>query len=159
MWIQAGTWIFMKHTFFKVFHKSIDCFKLFKIRSQILQINNRFTQNTSLLIRINVNETSGTGHVCLFSYWNPLLITCGFCFNIDYLFVYLFKAMSTTAAQVTTFVYLLMQIACWLHVLFVLIIMIYLFTYSKWCKQQHRKPPPVFIYLCKSLVDYMCFSF
>ena len=170
---------------------------MFKIRSQILPINNQFTQNTSLLIRINVNETSGTGHVCLFTYWNPLLITCGFRFNIEYLlfiyskwcqqqqckspllfiyansllitcpfrfnnhdlFVYLFKVMSTTASQITTCFYLLMQITCWLHVLFVLIFSIYLFIYSKWCKQMQRKSPPVFIYLWKLVVDYMWFLF
>ena len=38
--------------------------------SQILAINNCFTQNTCLLIRINVNETDGTGHVYLFTYGN-----------------------------------------------------------------------------------------
>ena len=43
-------------------------------------------------------------------------IACAFPFNIHCLFVYLFKVMSTTAAQVTTFVYLLMEIACRLHV-------------------------------------------
>ena len=40
------------------------------------------------------------------------MITCGFRFNIQYLFAYLFKAMSTKAAQVTTCFYLLMEIAC-----------------------------------------------
>ena len=48
----------------------------------------------------------------LFTYGNRLLITCAFRFNVHYLFVYLFKVMSTTAAQVTTCFYLLMQIAC-----------------------------------------------
>ena len=91
--------------------------------------------------------------------WNWLLITCGFSFNIHDLFVYFFKVMSTTASQITICFYLLMQIACWLHVLFVLIFMIYFFTSSKRCQQQQRKSPPVFIYLCKSIVDYMCFSF
>ena len=77
---------------------------------------------------------------------------CGFYFNIHYLFVYLFKEMSTTAAQVTTCFYLLMQIRCWLNVLFILIFIIYLFIYSKRCQQKQHKSPPVFIYLCKSLV-------
>ena len=77
---------------------------------------------------------------------------CGFYFNIHYLFVYLFKGMSTTAAQVTTCFYLLMQIGCWLNVLFVLIFIIYLIIYSKRCQKKQRKSPPVFIYLCKSLV-------
>ena len=157
--IQRGWLIFIKHTFLKLFDKSLDCFTLFQIRSQILPINNRFTQNTCLLIKININETGGTGHVYLFTYSNPLLITCGFRFNIEYLFIDLFKAMSTTAAQVTTLVYLLMQIVCWLHVLFLLILIIYLFTSSKWYEQQQRKSPPAFIYLCKLFVDYICFSF
>ena len=60
---------------------------------------------------------------------------------------------------VRTFLNLLMEMVCWLHVLFVLIFMIYLFTSSQQSQQQHSKSPPVFIYLCKSLVDYMCFSF
>ena len=192
--------LFIKHTFLKVFDKSLVCLTLFQMRSQILPINNRFTQNTCLLIKINLNETGGNGHVYLFTYSNPLLITCGFRFNIEYLFVYLlkamyinnssashhfglftyancllitcafrfninylfvyfFKVMWTTAAQVTTFVYLLMQIGCWLHVVFILIFSIYLFTSSKWCEQQQRKSPPVFIYLYKLVVDYMWFSF
>ena len=36
-------------------------------------------------------------HLFLFTYANRFLITCGFCFNIHYLFIYLFKAMSTKA--------------------------------------------------------------
>ena len=36
-------------------------------------------------------------HLFLFTYGNCLLITCAFRFNIQYLFVYLFKAMSTKA--------------------------------------------------------------
>ena len=66
--------------------------------------------------------------------------------------------MSKTTAQVTTCFYLLMEIGCWLHVLFVLIFIIYLFIYSKRCQQKHRKSPPVFIYLWKLFVDYICFS-
>ena len=112
-----------------------------------------------LFIQSDVNNSSASHQFCLFTYANSLLITCVFRFNIHDLFVYFFKVMSTTASQVTTCFYLLMQIACWLHVLFVLIFMIYLFTSSKWCQQQHPKSPPVFIYLCKSLVDHMCFSF
>ena len=88
-----------------------------------------------------------------------LRLTCGFRFKIQYLFVYLFKVMSTTAAQVTICFYLLIQIDCWLHVVFLLIFIIYLFTSSKQCQQQQRKSPPVFIYLCKFVVDYMWFSF
>ena len=93
-----------------------------------------------------------TDHLFLFMYANPFLMKCALHFNIQYLFICLFKAMSTTAAQVTTFVYLLMQMACWLHVLFILILSIYLFIYSKWCKQQQRKSPRIFIYLWKWIV-------
>ena len=42
-------------------------------------------------------KAGGSDHLFLFTYVNPFLITCGFCFNINYLFVYLFKAMSTEA--------------------------------------------------------------
>ena len=159
--IQAGRLIFIKprYTFLKIFDKSIDCLKLFEITSHILAINNCSTQNTCLLIRINVNETDGTGHVYLFTYGNWLLITCAFSFNIHDLFLYLFKAMSTTASQITTCFSLLMEIACWLHVVLVLIFMIYLFTSSQRSQQQQRKSPPVFIYLWKLVIDYMCFSF
>ena len=37
--------------------------------------------------------------------------------------------------------------------------MIYLFTSSKRCQQQQRKSPPVFIYLCKSLIVTHGFRF
>ena len=112
-----------------------------------------------LFIQSDVNNSSASHHFCLFTYANSLLITCPFRFNNHDLFVYLFKVMSTTASQTTTCFYLLMQITCWLHVLFVLIFSIYLFIYSKWCKQMQRKSPPVFIYLWKMVVDYMWFSF
>ena len=42
---------------------------------------------------------------------------------------------------------------------FVLIFSIYLFIYSKRCQQKQRKSPPVFIYLCKSLVVAHGFRF
>ena len=42
-------------------------------------------------------KAGGRDHLFLFTYGNRFLITCGFCFNIHYLFVYLFKAMSTKA--------------------------------------------------------------
>ena len=43
--------------------------------------------------------------------WKSVIVTRPFCFNIHYLFVYLFKVMLTKAAQVTTCFYLLMEIA------------------------------------------------
>ena len=97
--------------------------------------------------RFNINKSTDELPVCI--YLCKLVVTCSFRFNIHDLFVYFFKLMSTTASQMTTCFYLLMQITCWLHVFFVLIFMIYLFTSSKWCQQQHRKWSPVFIYLCK----------
>ena len=112
-----------------------------------------------LFIQSDVNNSIANHHLFLFTYANCLLITCAFPFNIHDVFVYFFKVMSTTAAKVATCFYLLMEITCWLHVLFLLIFMIYLFTSSKWCQQQQQKSPPVFIYLWKSLADYMCFSF
>ena len=53
-------------------------------------------------------KTVGTDHLSLFM----KLMKYAFRFNIQYLFIYLFKAMSTTAPQVTTCFYLLMQITC-----------------------------------------------
>ena len=112
-----------------------------------------------LFIQSDVKNSSASDQFCLFTYVNSLLITCVFRFNIHDLFVYFFKVMSTTAAQVTTCFYLLMEIDCWLHVVFVSIFMMYSFIYSKGCKQNQRKSPPVFIYLWKLIVHYMWFSF
>ena len=100
-----------------------------------------------LIIKIYISKRGETDHLYLFTYAKELLIKCAFRFNIQYLFVYLFKAMSTTAVQVTTFVYLLMEITCWLHVLFVLIFMIYLFIYSKWCQQKEVEATTCFYLL------------
>ena len=72
-----------------------------------------------------MNNSSASHHLFLFTYANSLLITCVFRFNIHDLFVYFFKVMSTTAAQVTTCFYLIMQIPCWLHVVFFLILTIF----------------------------------
>ena len=104
-----------------------------------------------LFIQNDVNKSSASHHLFLFTYANHFFIKCDFRFNIHYLFVYLCKAMSTTAAQVTTCFYLLMEIDCWLHVVFVLIFIIYLFIYSKRC-QQKQVELTTFIYLWKSLV-------
>ena len=107
----------------------------------------KYSVSICLLIKINVSETGATDHLYFFTYANPLLITCAFRFNIHYLFVYLFTAMSTKAAQVTTCFYLLMQIACWLHVVFVLIFIIYLFIYSKRCQQKQVEATTCFYLL------------
>ena len=45
----------------------------------------------------DVNNSSASHHLFLFTYGNWLLITCVFRLNIHYLFIYLFKAMSTKA--------------------------------------------------------------
>ena len=42
----------------------------------------------------DVNNSSASHHLFLFTYANHLLITCAFRFNIHYLFVYLFKLTS-----------------------------------------------------------------
>ena len=42
--------------------------------------------------------------------------------------------------------YLLMQISCWLHVVFLLIFMIYLFTSSKWCQQKAAQVTTLFLF-------------
>ena len=106
-----------------------------------------------------LNWCQRSDHLFLFTYANRWWITCAFSFNIHYLFVYLFKVMSTKAAQVTTCFYLLMEITCWFHVVFVLIFIIYLFISSKRCQQKQPKSPPVFIYLCKWLLVRHGFRF
>ena len=42
-------------------------------------------------------KAGGSDHLFLFTYGNHLLLDHGFRFNIHYLFIYLFKAMSTKA--------------------------------------------------------------
>ena len=69
-------------------------------------------------------KAGGTDHLFLFTYANWLLITCGFRFNINYVFVYLFKAMSTKAGGTTTCFYLFMEIDCWFNVFFISIFII-----------------------------------
>ena len=62
--------------------------------------------------------------------------------------------MSKTTAQVTTCFYLLMEIGCCLHVLFVLIFIIYLFIYSKRCQQKQVEPTTCF-YLLMEIVCWL----
>ena len=157
-----------------------------------------FNIHICLLIQSHVNKSSASHHVFLFTYGNCLFITCGFRFNIQYLFFYLFKAMSTKAAQVTTCFYLPMQITCchtWfsfeyyylfvylfkvmstkaggtdhlflftyansllLDMVFVLIFIIYLFIYSKRCKQKHVEPKTCFYLLMQITCCETWFSF
>ena len=82
----------------------------------------------------------------------------GFRFNIQYLFIYLFKAMSTKVGG-TDDLYLLMQItSCETWFSFEYSLSIYLFIYSKRC-QQKQVEQTTFIYLCKSLAVTNGFRF
>ena len=67
--------------------------------------------------------------------------------------------MSTKAAQVIPCFYLLMQIDCWLHVVFVLIFSIYLFIYLKWCQQKQVEATTCFYLLMQITYCYIWFSF
>ena len=117
-----------------------------------------FNIHICLLIQSDVNKTSTRHHLFLFTYGNCLLITCGFHFNINYLFVYLFKAMSTKAGG-TDHLFLFTYANHLLSDrLFVLLFIIYLFIYSKRC-QQKQVEPKTCIYLWKSLLVTHGFRF
>ena len=74
-------------------------------------------------------STKAGGSDGLFIYLcKSLVVRNGFLFNIQYLFIYLFKGMSTKAGGKDD-LYLLMKITCCLHVFFLLIFSIYLFIY------------------------------
>ena len=118
-----------------------------------------FSLSICLLIQSDVKNSSASHHLFLFTYGNCLMITCGFRFNIHYLFVYLFKAMSTKAGgSEHLFLFTYANHLLW-HVVFVLIFSIYLFIYSKRCQQKQCKSPCVFIYLWKLLVVTHSFCF
>ena len=79
--------------------------------------------------------------------WKSLVVRHGFRLNIQYLFIYLFKAMSTKAGG-TDHRYLLMEITCcetWFS--FEYSVSIYLFIQSDVNKSRWNRT--VFIYLCK----------
>ena len=57
----------------------------------------KYLLSICLFIQSDGNKSSASHHLFLFTYGNHLLITCAFRFNIYYLFVYLFKVMSTKA--------------------------------------------------------------
>ena len=82
-----------------------------------------------LLIKINVTKRGVTDHLFLFIYVNHLLPTCGSHFNIQYFLFTYSKPCQQKQVEPTTCFYLLTQIDCWLHVLFVLIWIICLFIY------------------------------
>ena len=100
-----------------------------------------------LFIQNNVNKSSASHHLFLFTYANCLLITCGFHFNIYYLFVYLFKAMSTKAGGSNHLFLFTYGNHFLLHMVFVLIFIIYLFIYSKRCQQKQVEPTTCFYLL------------
>ena len=65
-----------------------------------------------------------------------LVLRHGFRFNIQYLFVYLFKAMSTKAGG-SDHLFLFTYANClFLYLVFVVIFSVYLFIYSKRCQQK-----------------------
>ena len=103
-------------------------------------------------------KAGGSDHLFLFTYVNCLLITCIFCFNIHYLFVYLFKAMSTKPDGSNHLFLFTYGNSLLLHMVFVLIFSIYLLIYSKRCKQKQVEAT-TFIYLWKSLVVTHGFRF
>ena len=105
-----------------------------------------------LFIQIDVNKSRWKRwpvfiYLCkLVSSWDMVFV-----FNIQYLFVYLFQAMSTKAGG-SDDLYLLMQIVTSCQTWFsFLIFSIYLFIYSKRC-QQKQVEATTFIYLWKLLL-------
>ena len=89
-----------------------------------------------LLVHSEVNKSSASHHLFLFTYANRLFITCAFLFNIEYLFVYLFKAMSTTADGSDHLFLFTSANSFFLDLVFVIIFMIYLLIYLKRCQQK-----------------------
>ena len=112
-----------------------------------------------LLIKINVSERGGTDHLYLFTYANELLIKCAFRFNIQYLFVYLFKAMSTKAGGSDHLLLFTYANDLLLHTVFILIFSIYLFIYSKQCQQKQVEATTCFYLLMEITCCYTWFSF
>ena len=83
------------------------------------------------------------------SYWNAIL-----------LYIFILIKINVSEKDGSDHLYLFTYANClFLHMVFVLIFIIYLFIYSKRCQQKQRKSPPVFIYLCKSLVVAHDFRF
>ena len=83
-------------------------------------------------------KAGGTDHLFLFTYGNFFLIYCGFRFNIQYLFIYLFKAMWTKTSRsdhLFLFTYAnVLLIVCSFS--FNIYYIIQLFIYSKQCQQK-----------------------
>ena len=92
-------------------------------------------------------KAGGTDHLFLFTYANHLLWDMVFVliFSI-YLFIYS-KRCQQKQVELTTCLYLLMEIYCWFIVVFILIFIIYLFIYSKRCEQKHLEVTTCFYLL------------
>ena len=103
-------------------------------------------------------EAGGTDHLFLFTYANHLLWDMVFVliFSI-YLFIYS-KRCQQKQVEPTTCFYLLMQIACWLHVLFVLIFIIYFFIYSKRYQQKQVELTTCFYYASSFLCTLQAYQ-
>ena len=124
---------------------------LWKLFVDYMCFSFKYSLSICLFIQRDVNKSSASHHLFLFTYGNYFLITCAFRLNIHNLFLYLFKVMSTKAGgsdHLFLFTYgnhlLLIRV-------FVLISIIYLFIYSKRC-QQKQVELTTFIYLRQSLV-------
>ena len=83
------------------------------------------------------------------SYWNAILL---------YIFILIKINISEKGGSDHLFLFTYAN-CLFLHMVFILIFIIYLFIYSKRCQQKQCKSPPVFIYLCKSLVVAHGFHF
>ena len=122
-------------------------------------ITNWILISICLLIQRDVTRTTRNRPPVFVYLCKLLVVPCAVRLNIQYLFVYLFKSMSTkphASDHLYLFIYadyLLSSCA------FRLDIHIYLFTYSNQCQQKHTQRPPVFVYLCKLPVVSMCCSY
>ena len=104
-------------------------------------------------------KAGGSDHLFLFTYGNWLLITCAFRFNIYYLFIYWFKAMSKEAGGSDhLFLFTYGNHLLWDMVFALIFIIYYLFIQSDVNKSRWKRPP-LFIYLCKSLLVRHGFHF
>ena len=118
-----------------------------------------YSLSICLFIQRVVNKRSASHHLFLFTYANCLLIACAFRFNIHYLFVYLFKAMSTKAGGSDHLFLFTYGNHLLLIMVFVLIFIIYYLFIQSDVNKSRWKRPPVFIYLWKSLVVNHGFHF
>ena len=110
-----------------------------------------YSLSICLFIQSDVNKSRWKRPPVFIYLWKSLVVNQGFRFNIYYLFVYLFKAMSTKAGgSDDLFLFTYVNHLLW-DMVFVWIFSIYLFIYSKRC-QQKQVELTTFIYLRQSLV-------